>query len=422
MSALERELRECPECGLLQRLESPSGRAVSCCARCGAHLRRHEPASVALSFSIAGLGLCLISLGLALPMATVSMSGGRFATASLLKGPAMLREGGTVLLSGVVMLTLLILPIAKFATVGATALGIWRGRVPGWLRRAFAESQVLSGWSMVDVYLLGAVIALVRLGGWMAVDLGPAFVAWVGVALCELALERAVDPPVFWHAMPAARARPPAPGPSSACRACAALATAGSPCPRCGARVVARKRGSSERTWALVVAAALLAIPANTLPVMTISQAGSGGPKTILGGTAELVEHGFWGLAVLVFVASILVPLAKLLVLSALLVATRRRLTTHLVLRARLFRFVAIIGRWSMLDIFATMTLVAMARFGWVGSVVPGAGATAFCAVVIVTMLAVETFDPREMWDAAGLNRKDLEVVWASPDLAGEST
>jgi paraquat-inducible protein A len=137
---------------------------------------------------------------------------------------------------------------------------------------------------------------------------------------------------------------------------------------------------------------------------MTISKAGVGGPSTIFGGTLELLERGFWGLAAIVFVASIVVPLVKLLALAALLIATKRRSASRLVLRTRVFRWVALVGRWSMLDIFATMTLAALARFGWLGSVVPEAGASAFCAVVLLTMWAVETFDPRVMWDAAGKN------------------
>jgi paraquat-inducible protein A len=148
----------------------------------------------------------------------------------------------------------------------------------------------------------------------------------------------------------------------------------------------------------------LLAVPANILPVMTITKFGRGGPSTILGGTVELSERGMWGLAILVFVASIIVPLIKLTALAVLLVMTARGSDARLRDRTRVFRAVVVIGRWSMLDIFATTTLVAMAHFGWLGNVLPEAGATAFCAVVILTMLASEAFDPRLMWDAAGKN------------------
>jgi paraquat-inducible protein A len=178
----------------------------------------------------------------------------------------------------------------------------------------------------------------------------------------------------------------------------------GAHCRRCEQSVHARKRDSVRRTWALIMSAALLAIPANVLPVMTIVKLGRGGPSTILGGTVELIHVGLWGLALLVFVASILVPLIKLGALSFLLLSTSRGSGYKLLLRTRLFRLVALIGRWSMLDIFATMMLVTLARFGWLGNVMPGLGASAFCGVVVLTMLASKSFDPRLMWDAAGAN------------------
>ena len=199
------------------------------------------------------------------------------------------------------------------------------------------------------------------------------------------------------------------------CHGCDLLVKAceGCACPRCGSQLHARKPDSVRRTWALLAAAALFAVPANVWPVMTITKLGRGGPSTILGGSMELTQAGFWGLAALVFTASILVPLVKLAALSALLVSTRRGSTSRLTLRTRLFRVITLIGRWSMLDIFATMTLVTLARFGWLGSVRPEPGASAFCCVVVLTMLASEAFDPRLMWDAAGHN--------APADAVGQS-
>jgi paraquat-inducible protein A len=169
-------------------------------------------------------------------------------------------------------------------------------------------------------------------------------------------------------------------------------------------RLERRKPDGINRCWALVIASAALFIPANVLPVMTVTQMGRGGPSTIMGGVFELGERGMFGLAFLVFMASIVVPMFKLGVLVTLLTMTQRRSKVALVTRTKLHRFVSLIGRWSMIDIFATMTLVALARFGWLGNVVPGVGASAFCAVVLTTMLAAETFDPRTMWDAAGKN------------------
>jgi paraquat-inducible protein A len=240
------------------------------------------------------------------------------------------------------------------------------------------------------------------------VEFGSALFALGGVALCSIGVSGAVDRRALWARVPLAPARASQQHPSQviSCAGCELVGRfeEGAACPRCTRTLRARKPHSLTRTAALVLTATLLALPANVLPVMTIIKGGIGGPSTIMGGTVELVQNGFWLLAALVFTASIIVPLVKLVALCTLLISTWRAAPGRLGLRTKVFRAVSLIGRWSMLDIFATMTLVELARFGWLGSVRPGTGAIAFCAVVVLTMLASESFDPRLMWDAAGEN------------------
>lgn len=349
--------------------------------------------------------MLLFVVAFAEPVASVMMQGGRFATSDLLSGPQHLREAGAWLLSLVVMLTLLLVPLLKLVVVSMMAVAVRQRQVPDWLRRAFAAVPALSQWAMVEVFLLGAFIALFRLRDWMLVDYGPALFALSGAALCSVSIDVALDRAAFWRAVPL---REPAPAGDAllACHGCDLLVRSieGARCPRCRSRLHERKPQSVGRTWAFLIAATLLLIPANVLPVMTVTQLGQGGTSTILGGTFELAEVGLWGLATLVFVASVVVPLGKLAVLSLMLVLISRGALARLELRTRLVRVVALSGRWSMIDIFATMMLATLARFGWLGSVRPEAGATAFCAVVVLTMLASEAFDPRLMWDAAGRN------------------
>lgn len=398
---------ECRDCGLLQQLPDVPDGALAACSRCDGVLHQQRRHTVPLSLACSAIGLALFGLAFWLPLASVSMPGGRSATSDLLTGPELLRQTGGWELAIVVVLTLLVLPGFDLGASLAMSVGVWLGRVPRWVRRAFAALPTLSSWAMVEVFMLGATISLVRLRAWMHVEFGPALYALAGVTLCSIGIGAALDRRALWARVPlfSTAARPSA-GATIRCSGCELVARSedGSPCPRCSRTLHARKPQSVQRTWALLLTAALLAIPANVLPVMTIVKAGVGGPSTIMGGTVELVEHGFWLLALLVFVASIVVPLFKLAALCTLLVCTSRGLSARLRLRTKVFRVVAFIGRWSMLDIFATMTLVELARFGWLGSVRPGAGATAFCAVVVLTMLASEAFDPRLMWDAAGQN------------------
>jgi paraquat-inducible protein A len=179
----------------------------------------------------------------------------------------------------------------------------------------------------------------------------------------------------------------------------------GTACPRCHARLHRRKQHAIARTWALTIAAATLYLPANMYPVMTITYLGQGDPATILGGLEELAAAGLWPLAALVFVASITIPLLKLLALATLLITTGRGSGAHLRDRTRLYRIIEFIGRWSMIDVFVVAILVALLRLGVIASVQPGIGAVAFASVVVLTMLATISFDPRLMWDRAGANR-----------------
>ena len=170
-------------------------------------------------------------------------------------------------------------------------------------------------------------------------------------------------------------------------------------CPRCGAALHRRKRDSIARTWALLLAAFILYIPANVLPIMRTVSLGDADDNTIISGVVELWVKGSPSLAVIVFTASIVVPMTKFLVLGTLLAATRRRSRWALPQRAKLYRVVEFIGYWSMLDVFVVALLTALVRFGFFSQVEPLPGVVFFGLTVILTMFASMSFDPRLMWD-----------------------
>ncbi len=173
-------------------------------------------------------------------------------------------------------------------------------------------------------------------------------------------------------------------------------------CPRCGARVHSRKPASVSRTWALLIAAAVLYIPANVEPVMITTSVFGDQADTILSGVAYLWHSGSWPLAVLVFVASVMVPLLKLFALAYLAGSVQRGSTRHRMGRTRLYRLLEYIGRWSMLDVFVVMVLVALVKLESLANIAAGRGAMWFGCVVVLTMLASMSFDPRLIWDTAG--------------------
>ncbi|MFZ5934423.1 paraquat-inducible protein A [Pseudomonas putida] len=170
-------------------------------------------------------------------------------------------------------------------------------------------------------------------------------------------------------------------------------------CTRCGAIVHARRPNSIIRTWALLITASILYIPANLLPIMTISTLGQGSGDTIMSGVITLLKHGMVPIAAVVFIASILVPTFKLVGIGLLLYSVQRRQPLSARQRILMYRFIEFIGRWSMLDIFVIAILVAVVNFGRIASVEANLGAVAFATVVILTMLAALTFDPRLIWD-----------------------
>ncbi len=176
-------------------------------------------------------------------------------------------------------------------------------------------------------------------------------------------------------------------------------ASHGARCARCGAEVHLRKPGSLERTWALVIAAAVCYVPANVLPVMMVTSFGQVASDTIFSGVVYFLTHGMWPLALVVFVASIFVPVLKLAILVFLLISVHRGSSWRPVERTRLYRITEAIGRWSMVDIFAITILVALVRLGNLASIDAGIGAVFFGAVVVLTMLAAGSFDPRLIWD-----------------------
>ena len=170
-------------------------------------------------------------------------------------------------------------------------------------------------------------------------------------------------------------------------------------CPRCGGTVHSRIPDSLQKTSAYLAAAAILYAPANLLPVMHTNSVLGEEDNTILSGVAELIHTGSWPLALLVFFASVVVPLLKLFGISVLVWMSARRAPDHQLARVRLYRVVEFVGRWSMLDVYVITLLVALVRMGKLASVSAGPGALAFAAVVVLTLLAARSFDPRSIWD-----------------------
>ena len=414
------QLRECHGCGLFQIVPAMAANMRSDCERCGTPLRatRADPTGHCLALTFASLVLfAVLWLGMLMKVSTA----GIVHETTLLSGPGELVRHGLWPLAIAVAFTTALAPLGKFAGTLYVLVGLRMKTMPPNLRGVFLISRKLGTWSMLEVLLLGVFVAFTKLGDLVTIDLGPAVYALGILTVVIVWAELSLDPQAVWeeierrgqtHApMPAVAPMEYRPG-AAGCENCHLVcmpADYDGKCPRCGSLVHERKPDAIGRTIALVVAGAILYIPANIYPVLTVIQLGSGSPSTIMGGVEELVSSKMYPLALLVFFASVLVPLFKLLGLAAMISTTSLANTAEgagvlLRQRTRLYFIVAWIGRWSMVDIFMESLLGALVQFGSAVTIDPGDGAMAFCAVVIVTIFAAEAFDPRLMWDAAARN------------------
>jgi len=407
-------------CGLFQIVPELEPDTRCDCVRCGTTLRRsrRDPLSRGLALNFAAL--LLFTIVWTAMLMKVSTAGIVHET-WLHSGPMELVRQGLWPLALAVAFTTGLAPAAKFLGTIYVLIGLRLPRPLPYLRSVFRFSRKISVWSMLEVLLLGVFVAYTKLGALVQMDIGAAVyalglltvvVVWADIVLVPDAVWEAIERTGQTHAaLPADRPlalQPDAVG----CESCGLVSVAEEHehhCPRCGAALHARKPDSLARTWAFVIAGAILYIPANYYPVLTVIQAGSGAPSTILGGVEELLSSRMYPLALLVFFASILVPVFKLIGLSIMLMATMLVTTqagarTLLPQRTRLYYIVAWIGRWSMVDIFMESLLGALVQFGALVTIAPGVGAVAFCAVVLLTIIAAECFDPRLMWDAAAHN------------------
>jgi paraquat-inducible protein A len=360
------------------------------------------------------LALVLASLSLFLaaqlfPLLTLRLHGTAQET-SVLASIDLLVRTGWPWLAAVLIVTVELAPSAYLCGLVFVLVRLKQGRGNRGTARVFRIIQDVQGWAMVDVFLLGVLVSYVKLAKLAVVVPGGAMYALAGSALLLAWAVDSMDCQSMWKAMgekPDALSRAPfltaRKASLIACEACGALAPlehGNAPCARCAAGLHSRKPDSIRRTWALLATAALLYLPANLLPVMRTTVLGATHSDTILSGIVYFLKTGSWPLALLIFFASVVVPLAKMGLLSFLLLSVEACSRRQPRLRTRLYRLTEFIGRWSMVDLFVVTLMVAMVQRETLASVEPGPAALPFAMVVAATMLASYSFDPRLIWDA----------------------
>ncbi len=403
-------LLRCPDCDLLQVLPPLPRGGTARCRRCRAVLarrRRHGPENAYL-LTLAAAPLFLIAN--LFPFLILDLPGGEQSSRLLSASWALLEHDMPVV--GLLVFFLVFLAPLAVLTADLLVLGpLSHGRrLPG-AARLFRWAEHLRPWAMLDVYLLGIMVAYVKLRDMASIEFGTAFFAFLATLLLLVAADAVLEPSQVWErfgrqtraALGALRSL----GGLLSCHRCRQVLLPRPPppgqelrCPRCAAVVHRREPAGIARSWAYLLAAAALYLPANILPVMTVTFLGETRTDTILSGVHELALAGMWPLAVLVFFASFVVPIVKMTGLAYLLVSVRLGRGAARGARTRLHRFIDYLGRWSMIDVFVIGLLAALVTAGEFATITPEPGAAAFALVVVLTMLASASFDTRLIWDS----------------------
>jgi paraquat-inducible protein A len=390
--------RGCGRCGALQ-VARPL--AVLRCGVCGSELERRTGRSLegALALSAATF-LLLLPANLAPFLQTGVL--GAVRVSRLASGPFELWREGWPALGVLVALVVVAAPLLRFGLLTA-ALGALRFGGPArWIGPVFRWADRLQPWAMADVAVLALWIAYARLAATVPTQLGVGGACFVAAGLTSLFTRAALNKPAVWRMIRPEAAQTPADD-SLICETCGHLAPAdaeGRPCPRCAARLAPRKSQAAARATALTLAGMLLYLPANLFPMATIPINLEPSTYTVLQGVMDLFGAGLFGLGLLVLTASFAVPLLKLSALAWFLAALRTRSRRALRAKTRLFGVVEEIGRWSMVDPLVIACFVPVMQFNAKLYGRAGPAATAFSAVVVLTMVATRTFDPRQLWDA----------------------
>ncbi len=402
------DIMACNDCGQLFQRPKLSDGSIAWCHRCGAKLFYKVPDTISRPLALVLTCLILFIIANVYPFLGLRIEGIVQQT-RMITGIAQLYSQGMPFLALLVLLTAMIFPLVQILGMIYILLPLTLGRIPGKAALVFRTLTHLKTWVMMEVYMLGILVSMIKLAKMATIIPGFASFAFILLICLLTAAMSGLNPEDIWQRLPV-RAENPEPGqpkPSVlvSCHTCSFLCRqpvqgGHHVCPRCQSALHIRKTDSLRRTWALVIAAIILYFPANILPITYTSALGHEQGDTILSGVIYFLFSGSWHITLIIFVPSVIVPLMKLLILIYLLVSVGKRSAWKPKDRTRLYRITEAVGRWSMVDVYVVTILVALVQMGPLASIEAGMGAVYFSAVVVITILAAENFDSRLIWDA----------------------
>lgn len=399
------EIIACHECDHLHHYELIPIGAKANCLHCGNLLYRHVPDSLNRSLALYLTALILFIIANTFPFLSLEL-GGRVVENILFSSGWAMYELGMGELGVLIFLTSILFPLIVIVGMLYLLIPACLGKVAPCMGTVYRMVNVLLPWSLVGVFMLGVLIGIVKLQDLANVIFGPAIVALALLLVVYTAARASFNPHELWlltgHPSLDLSAEDTKNRNILNCHTCGFLSLETDEhqhCVRCDSPLHHRIKNSIETTWALLLTAVVLLIPANIYPVMTVIRFGQGEPNTILSGVLHLIESGMWGLAMIVFVASIVVPVMKLIILSFLLLSVQKKSVWRPRDRTLLYRITEVVGAWSMVDIFLVGLLSALVSLDALSTIRPGIGAIFFAGAVVITMFAAQSFDSRLIWD-----------------------
>ncbi len=397
----------CHDCGQAHHQPHLSQGFTAYCRRCGGVLTRHRPPTFERALALTLAGLILFFLANFFPFLGIQF-GSISQETTLITGTIELFLQGKWMLSLLVFFTSILAPGLLLVLMLSILLPLHFGRVPSYLPQAFRFVGMMRMWTLMDVFMLAILVAAIKMASLASLVPGIALVSFLILIFILAGAQAAIDTDRIWTmvTVPRLNTISKVRGEAIQCMNChlnvaaPVASSAKLSCPRCFAPLFRRKPASLQRTWALLLAAIIFYIPANLMPVMYVTELGNVEADTIMSGVLYFLSSGEWYLALIIFIASIFVPFVKICILIYLLLSVQRKSRVLLRQRTQIYRVVEIIGRWSMLDVFVVSILVAMVQFGNLSNIEAGWGAVFFGAVVVLTMFAAMSFDPRLIWDA----------------------
>lgn len=410
-------MQACPSCDLLVEIPPlEAGQSIHC-PRCATTVVTKKENSITNVLFISLSALFLAYPAFFWPIMTLNAVGNE-AKGSLFDAVIVCFSSNYQFVAFMVLLTSVLLPVLRFGLLFLISLCLKMKYNPPELLPLFKFSHYLEEWAMLDIYIIGIGVTLIKVYALASVEFNVALFCLLALTILSVMLSAQTDNEEFWQALTGksqlnkdlhitlTKGGSARQAGLLSCHHCGRLVTAVTVadneqqlCSRCESPMHYRKKNALANTWALLLSAMILFVPANVLPIMKVYFLGAPEESTIMDGIIYFFQHGSYGIGFIIFAASVLVPVFKMIGLGILLLSVQFKQLNGLKKKTKMYHFIEFVGRWSMLDIFVIALMAILVNFGDFTSIFPSTASTYFCTVVILTMLAATTFDSRLLWD-----------------------